>query len=124
MTIKFASVIAGLSLIALASCSAQQTAAVQAFEAKAAPVVAKACAALHSVESNRLLQGGINIGLAAASGATGGVAGTAVGIVKGMGDAYCLNGPPAADTTTPAQQADWLLSQIIPPLSAPAAATK
>lgn len=109
----------GAAAVALlvAACT---TAQVATFESKAAPVVVGACSTLHSVESNPLLQGGINIGLAAASsGATGGVAGTAVEIVKGMGDAYCLNGPPAGDTTSPAQQAAWLLNQIIPVLSAP-----
>ena len=105
----------------LAACTAAQQAQVTAFEAKAAPVVAQACAKLHAVEANPLLQGGINIAVDAASGATGGVAGTAIGIVKGMGDAYCQNGPPAGDTTTPDQQAAWLLGQIIPPLAAPAA---
>jgi membrane protease subunit (stomatin/prohibitin family) len=111
-------VLAGISLFALASCSTAQQAQVIAFEAKAAPVIAQACATLHSVEANPLLQGSINIGLAAASGATGGAAGAAIGVVKGMGDAYCLNGPPLNDTTTPAQQAAWLLNQIIPPLTA------
>ena len=56
------------------------------------------------------------------NGATSGIAGTAVGIVRGMGDAYCQNGPPAGDTTTPAQQAAWLLGQIVPPLNAAIAA--
>ncbi len=111
------SFVAASSLFVLASCAALQSDVV-AFEAKAAPVVAQACATLHSVEANPLLQGAINIGVGAASGATGGLAGTAVGIVKGMGDAYCLSGPPLNDTTSPAQQAAWLLNQIIPPLKA------
>ena len=118
--------IAGAALLALAGCSATQTAqvttAVTTFEAKAAPVIQQACASLHNVEANPLLQGAINIGLAAASGATGGIAGTAVGAIKGFGDAYCLQGPPVTDTTTPTQQAAWLLNQIVAPLNAAVAA--
>ena len=108
------------ALGALGACSTGQEAQFKtsavAFEAKAAPVVAQACATLHAVEANPLLQTTINIGVAAANGATSGIAGGALGIIKAMGDAYCANGPPVADTTTPAQQARWLLGQIVPPL--------
>ena len=109
------------ALALLFGCSATQQAKIVAFEAKAAPVIASACANLHAVEANPLLQGGIDMGVAA-SAATGGAAGLADSVVKGMGDAYCLNGPPAGDTTTAAQQAAWLLGKIIPPLSAPVVA--
>lgn len=110
---------AGL-LLALTGCGTQPQlgADVVAFEKKAAPVVAQACTKLHQVEANPLLQTGINLGVAAANGATSGIAGTAFGIVKGMGDAYCQNGPPVGDTTTPDQQAAWLLGQIVPVLAA------
>jgi hypothetical protein len=106
----------GLAIL-LAGCSSAQQAQVVAFEARAEPVIQSACARLHQVEANPLEMTVINLGVAAANGASGGIAGGAFGIIKSFGDAYCLQGPPPGDTTSAAQQADWLLNQVIAPLT-------
>ena len=114
--------------LALAACSGLQTTitadvgkvdtAVTTFESKAAPVVANACATLHATESNPLAQIGIGGVTVALNVASGGAAGPVLASLKAFGDGFCLNGPPAGDTTTPAQQAAWLLNQVVAPMSA------
>ena len=108
--------LAGISLFALASCSAAQTTAVNTqlagFAAKAAPVVQGACTTLASAEANPLVQVALGVGNAAASAATGGVAGPVLASLKTFGDSFCANGPPAGDTSTPAAQASWLLGIV------------
>lgn len=81
---------------------------VASFEQRAAPVVARACADFRKAEASPLIRAGVAAGSMIASAETGGVAGPAIGAAVQFGDAYCTNGPPAGDTTTPAQQAAWL----------------
>lgn len=81
---------------------------VVAFEAKAAPVVASACAKYHTLESNPLVQLAVAGGSLAASAATGGVAGPVIASVKSFGDQFCAMGPPPGDTTSPVEQARCL----------------
>lgn len=88
-------IIAGLSLGALCAC-----AQIAAFEQRAAPVIARGCADFHAAEASPLVQ----VALAAGNVASGGI----VGSIKSFGDAFCSVGPPASDTTTPEQQAQWL----------------
>jgi hypothetical protein len=130
----------GAALCALVGCSPAQQAAVTAdvqkvqttvsnFEAKAAPVVANACAVFRQAEANPLVNIGVAAGTLAANAATGGAAGPIIADVRAFGDGFCANGPPAGDTTTAAQQATWLTSQVTnvmlqlagaPPIAAPA----
>lgn len=111
--------LAGVTALALlagalvAGCSQQQFADAQAkvtaFEAKAAPAIAKGCDAFHAAEASPLVQTGLAVGTMAANAATGvPVAGLAVSAIKGFGDQFCQAGPPVGDATTPDQQAGWL----------------
>lgn len=83
---------------------------VAAFEQRAAPVIARACDAFHRAEASALVQTALDVGVMAANAATGvPVAGIAVSAVKGFGDRFCAEGPPAGDTTSAMDQAAWLV---------------
>jgi hypothetical protein len=92
----------------LAGCAGLE-AKLAAFEAKAAPAIARGCATFHAAEASPLVQMGIGLGTSAINVATGvPVAGLAVSAIKGFGDRFCAEGPPAGDASTPDQQAAWL----------------
>jgi hypothetical protein len=95
-------IISGL-LLGLAAC-ASVTAALVAFEQRAAPVITEACGVFHQAEANPLVQ----IAIAGGNIASGGVAGPIVASIRSFGDAFCAAGPPPGDATTPEQQAAWL----------------
>ncbi len=94
-------IVAGLALSACAELQKAQT-AVQNFEAKAAPIVASACADFRRAEANPLVNAAIQGGSAALG------IGSTVASIQSFGDGFCTSGPPATDTTAPAQQASWL----------------
>lgn len=89
--------------LALTACN--QFAAVTAFEQRAAPQIASACAQFHQAEADPLVQ----LALAGGSAAGGPTVASTVASIKSFGDAFCLNGPPAGDTTSVAQQLVWLI---------------
>jgi hypothetical protein len=95
-------IISGLLLV-LAACNA-----LVAFEQRAAPVVAKACADFHSAEMSPL----VRLAIVGGNIASGGVAGPVVASIQSFGDAFCSAGPPPTDATTPEQQAAWLYGVI------------
>lgn len=106
---------AALALVSLtiAGCQiAKFEAGLAKFEAKAAPVIANACARFRQAEASPLVQIAIAGGTLAANAATGGIAGPAVAAIRSYGDQFCANGPPAGDSTTAQQQADWLDGKI------------
>lgn len=102
---------------ALIGCG-QLGAQVTAFEQKAAPQIAQACAMFHQAEADPMVQLALAGGTVAANVATGGAAGAAVALVKSYGDAFCSAGPPVGDATTPTQQAAWLADVTMKLLSA------
>ena len=116
-----------LNVVIVAGCTPAQEAAVQtrlvAFEAKAAPVVANACARFHAAEVNPVVQLAVAGGTMAANIETAGAAGPIIASIKSYGDAFCALGPPAGDATTPAQQAAWLAG-VAQQMLAKAAAAK
>jgi hypothetical protein len=95
--------IAAVSLLALASCSQ-----VASFEQKAAPQIAQACALFHRAEADPAVQIALAAGTTAGTLALGVSVGAIVAQVRSYGAAFCANGPPVGDATTPAQQAAWL----------------
>ena len=95
--------LAAASLLALASC-----AQIAAFEQKAGPQIAQACALFRSAEADPAVQIALAAGATAGTIASGVPVGAIVAQIKSYGDAFCANGPPVGDATTPAQQAQWL----------------
>lgn len=80
-----------------------------AFEQKAAPVIAQACAIFHRAEANPLVQIALAGGATAGTVASGLPVGAIVAEIREYGTAFCAKGPPASDPTTPDQQAIWLV---------------
>jgi len=95
------------AVVVLAAGCAGITAAVARFEERAGPAVARGCAEFHKAEASPLVQAAIAAGTiagpsaprGAAPGAgfaaTGGAAGIAVAAIRGFGERFCANGPPA-----------------------------
>lgn len=94
--------------LALASC-----AQLVAFEQRAAPIIAQACAQFHAAEANPLVHAAIVGGSIVSP-----RAGLIVAEIRSYGARYCAEGPPPTDTTTPPQQASWLAGVTASLLSA------
>jgi hypothetical protein len=93
--------------VPLAACAAL-TAQLVAFEQRAAPVIVQACGVLHQAEASPL----VKLAVAGGNIASGGVAGPIVASIESFGDAFCANGPPPTDVTTPEAQAAWLYGVV------------
>lgn len=109
---KYLAIALGLTVAACAAVSQK----VQTFEARAEPVIASACAEFRQAEANPLVGLAVAGGTMALNVATGGTGGAVVASLKGFGDAFCTAGPPLGDTTSPAQQAAWLLNTVAGPM--------
>lgn len=94
--------------VVLAGCT-QLTAAIGKFEARAAPVIARACDVFHRAEASPLVQTGLAVGTTAITMGTGLPAGLVVSGIRSFGDQFCTAGPPPGDATTAEQQAQWLI---------------
>lgn len=112
--LKTAALLIAVGAIAavLSACTPAQEAAANtkliAFETKAAPVIARACAKFHDAEVNPVVQLAVAGGTTLADVETAGAAGPIIASIKSYGDQFCAAGPPAGDATTAAQQAAWL----------------
>lgn len=99
--------VAAAAVLGIAACSQ-----VMPYEQKAAAAITQACAMFHRAEADPLVQFALAGGATAATMATGVPVGAVVAGVRSYGDAFCANGPPVGDTTSPAQQAAWLIGVV------------
>jgi hypothetical protein len=108
----------GLAGLGLSGCAqldgvaARLTPAIVAFEAKAAPAIARGCADFRQAEASPTVQLAIGAGTVAIGAATAGVgsalAGAGVSLLRSFGDRFCTEGPPAGDMTSEADRAVWI----------------
>lgn len=99
--------IAALTL--LAGCAS--VAAVWAkFEERADPVIQAACAGFRQAQTDPMVRLILSGGTMVVDRVTGGSVGPTIASLWSYGDAFCSNGPPVADTTSPMQQRNWLLN--------------